>query len=293
MNSLGIQLTRRGTRAVLLAADGRVISAATVEGPQASAALGEAVRQAAGGEPFDAVAIAVDPADAVDVAPALTEFSGDQRFAGLHPVAAGAAAVAAEEWVGAARGARDAICLWIGEDVLAGILLDGKPWKGARGLAGSAAWLALNPVERQDYRKFGSLAAEVSHKGIARRLAWRIQAGDSSAVLERAGDLEAITAEHVFEGARTGDGVSISVVRDTAKYIGMAIANLASAIDPEIVVIGGPVASSGDLLIEAIRQECVRRLPPKMADGFRCEMSPLGVDGIAIGAVRLSTRPDA
>ena len=86
----------------------------------------------------------------------------------------------------------------------------------------------MNPVERQDYRRFGSLAAEVSSKGIARRLSWRIQAGDHSAVLERAGDLEAITSAHVFEGARGGDGVSISVVRDTAKYIGMAIANLAS-----------------------------------------------------------------
>jgi glucokinase len=180
------------------------------------------------------------------------------------------------------------VALWLGDRVLAGILLDGVPWLGARGLAGSAAWLALNPVERQDYRKFGSLAAEVSNKGIARRLSWRIQAGDHSAVLERAGDLDAITAWHVFEGARAGDGVAISVVRDTAKYIGMAIANLASAIDPEVVVLAGPVAAAGDLLLEPVRQECARRLPPRMADGFRCEISPLGEDAIAIGAARLA-----
>ena len=205
-----------------------------------------------------------------------------------HFCAPGEAAVAAEVWVGAARGARHAVCLVIGNRVLAGILLDGKPWSGAHGLAGCAAWLALNPVERQDYRKFGSLAAEVSNKGIARRLSWRIQAGDHSAVLERAGDLEAITAEHVFEGARTGDGVSISVVRDTAKYIGMAVANLAATVDPEVVVLGGTIAAAGDLLLEPVRQECARRLPPGMAEKIHIEISPLGDDGVAIGAARLA-----
>jgi glucokinase len=198
----------------------------------------------------------------------------------------GAAAILAESWIGAARGANDAICLVIGERVTAGILLGGRLWSGAHGRAGSAAWLALNPVERQDYRKFGSLAAEVSNKGIARRLSWRIQAGDHSAVLERAGDLESITAAHVFEGARTGDGVSISVVRDTAKYIGMAVANLAVALDPEVIVLSGAIAAAGDLLLEPVRQECARRLPPGMADQVRLEMSMLGEDGVAIGAAR-------
>jgi glucokinase len=267
-----------------------VISAATVDGPDLSAAVLEAINQASAGQRFETAAIASDASVSLDVAVATRGLQAEKRFDGVPVVSAGAAAVVAEEWVGAARGARHAICLWIGEEVLAGILLDGTPWAGAHGLAGSAAWLALNPVERQDYRKFGCLAAEVSNKGIARRLAWRIQAGDSSAVLERAGDLESITAAHVFDGARSGDGVSISVVRDTAKYIGMAVANLASAIDPEVVVIGGAVAAAADLLIEPVRQECARHLPPPMAERFRCEMSPLGVDGVAIGAVRLAAR---
>jgi glucokinase len=202
--------------------------------------------------------------------------------------APGAAAVAGEAWRGAASGAQHAICLWIGDRVLAGILLNGAPWLGAHGLAGAAGWLAINPVERQDYRKFGSLAAEVSDKGIARRLSWRIQAGDNSAVLERAGDLESITAAHVFDGARNGDGVATSVVRDTARYVGMAAANLVAAFDPEVIVLGGPMARAGDLLLEPSRQECLRRLPTAMADRLRFDVSPLAGDGIAIGAAALA-----
>lgn len=209
---------------------------------------------------------------------------------GLEPMMStpGVAAVIAEGWIGAARGARTAICLVIGHQVTAGILLDGKPWLGAHGRAGAAAWLTLNPVERQDYRQHGSLAAEVSSQGIARRLSWRIQAGDHSAVLERAGDLESITAAHVFEGARSGDGVSISVVRDTAKYIGMAVANLAVAIDPEVIVISGTAAAAADLMLDPVRQEFLRRLPPGLGERIRVEMSPLGDYGVAIGAARLA-----
>src|SRR4029453_6492758 len=132
------------------------------------------------------------------------------------------------------------------------------------------------------------LAAEISAKGIARRLSWRIQAGDRSRVLEAAGgSLEAITGAMVFDGAGDGDGVSISVIRDTAKYIGMAVATLAAAIDPEIVVISGTVAAA-DLMLDAVRQECTRRLPPTAMHDLRVEFSSLGVDAIAIGAARLA-----
>jgi glucokinase len=275
MQALGLDISDRKLRAVVLDEHGAIARRIRADAADAPSVLDGL----AGAGAFDAVGVSTDDGNHGIDHP-LVRYS--------HGCRPGAAAIVAESWIGAARGAQHAVCLSIGERVLAGILLDGQPWAGAHGLAGSAAWLAMNPVERQDYRKFGSLAAEVSNKGIARRLAWRIQAGDHSAVLERAGDLEAITAQHVFDGARAGDGVSISVVRDTAKYIGMAISNLASAIDPERLVLGGAVAAAGDLLLEPVRQECARRLPPALIEQFRLEISPLGDDDVAIGAARLA-----
>lgn len=282
---LGVDLGEYGARALLVDEHGTVLRRAERSGPDASRAAVEL---------FDgqtaAIGISRDP-DVQDLGPLDFAAESGSAFPVMLPptlTAPGPAAVMAEVWVGAARGATNAICLEVGDRVTAGILLDGKPWRGAHGRAGAAAWLALNPVERQDYRKFGSLAAEVSSKGIARRLSWRIQAGDHSAVLERAGDLESITAAHVFEGARTGDGVSISVVRDTAKYIGMAVANLVVSIDPDVIVISGAAAAASDLLLEPVRQECLRRLPPGQGEQIRIEMSPLGEDGVAIGAARLA-----
>ena len=126
-----------------------------------------------------------------------------------------------------------------------------RPFEGAHGLAGAAGWLALNPVEREDYRRLGCLEAEIGGSGIVRRLVWRLKAGDMSRVRDMAaGDMSAITVRQIFEAARAGDGVAISVVRDTARYIGMAIGNLVSVVDPDVVVLGGLIAEAADLLVE-------------------------------------------
>lgn len=279
MNILGLDMAERRAVGVVVDENGTVLRRGRREGADTSGA--DVIRELASGISIDVFGVSSDGAAEI---PSLKLREVPQPIY----VTPGTAAITAESWIGAARGLQHAVCLKIGERVLAGIMLNGQPWSGAHGLAGSAAWLALNPVERQDYRKFGSLAAEVSNKGIARRLSWRIQAGDHSAVLERAGDLESITSAHVFEGARTGDGVSISVVRDTAKYIGMAIANLASCVDPEMVVLSGDAATAGDLLFEPVRQEYVRRVPPGMAERVRFAISPLADDGVAIGAARLA-----
>jgi glucokinase len=279
MNSLGLDLSVRGyARAVVVDDAGGI--AARVDGEDAR----DAVHGATGRGAADVAGIA-SPVEQPDVTLAEPKV--------VIRCTPGAAAVAAEAWIGAAKGARHAVCLHVGEEVFAGLLLDGRPWSGAHNRAGAAAWLALNPVERQDYRRLGSLAAEVSSGGIARRLSWRIQAGDRSRVLEAAGgSVDAITGPMVFDGARDGDGVAISVIRDTAKYIGMAVATLAAAIDPEVVVISGTVAAA-DLMLDAVRQECTRRLPPDAMQDLRVEFSSLGPDAIAIGAARLALTASA
>ena len=201
--------------------------------------------------------------------------------------AAGTAAAIAEQWRGAARGVKQVISFSIAEHVTAGLLVDGKPWRGAHGLASSVGWLALNPVEREDYRRLGALEAEVAAAGIVRRFVWRIKSGDESSVSDQVkGDFSKIAAADVLQGARAGDGVAISVVRDTAKYIGMAVANLATMFDPEVIVLGGIIASSGDIMLEAIRTETSRRLMPEQNDQVRIELSTLGDDAVAIGAAR-------
>ena len=101
------------------------------------------------------------------------------------------------------------------------------------------------------------------------------------------GDRSAITVEHLLEAARQNDGVSFSVVRDTAKYLGMAAANLVAVTDPEVLVVGGIMASAADLFLEPLRVEIGRRLPPVMMEALTIAPAALGADAAAIGAARL------
>jgi glucokinase len=90
----------------------------------------------------------------------------------------------------------------------------------------------------------------------------------------------------VLAAARAGDGVSISVMRDTAKYLGMAAANLVLVVDPAMLVLGGIMADAADLLLEPVRTEIGRRLPRSMTDALAIATATLGVDAAAIGAAR-------
>jgi glucokinase len=100
------------------------------------------------------------------------------------------------------------------------------------------------------------------------------------------GDLGRITLDHVLDAARDRDGVSVSVIRDTAKYLGMAAANLVAVGDPQMLVLGGIMASAADLLLDPIRAELAHRLPGPMNDALMVSTATLDADAAAIGAAR-------
>jgi hypothetical protein len=289
--ALGLELRDGSAAAVAVDDAGAVVARALVGGiemPVAAAEAVDAVVRAAGAGPLGIAANYVDPAAASAVIAALKQhYAGPFIEDGAMPT--GTAAAVGEAWTGASHAVRDSVYLAVSDHVVGGMVRDGAPVVGASRRATAIAWLALNPVEREDYRKIGCLEAEVAAAGIVRRLIWRIKAGDRSRVVDTVGgDLSAITAEHVLAAARDGDGVSISVMRDTAKYLGMAAANLVVIADPEMLVIGGIMATASDLLLEPIRSELNRRLPRPTLDGLTIAPARLGVDAAAIGAARVA-----
>jgi predicted NBD/HSP70 family sugar kinase len=291
---VGLELEDDRATAVALDETGRVVGRAQVAskdvGSAASSALDGASAAIGGGQNATVGVAAVNP-ESPEIQAALRALARRVagRFVDEGAVHSGAAAAVAETWIGAARGARDVVLFAVADHTTAGVVRDGAPLTGAHRRAASVGWLALNPVEREDYRKAGCLEAEVAAAGIVRRTVWRIKAGDHSRVQDRVdGDLGSITVAHVLDAARQGDGVAISVVRDTAKYVGMAAANLVVVIDPGVLVLGGIMASAADLLLELVRTEIARRLSPAMMQALTIVPAALGGDGAAIGAAKLA-----
>jgi glucokinase len=289
----GLELA--GARAIAVRVDDAGTVQARADVPAADTDLASAAARALaaiappdGAEQVVGVAAPVPDAPAVAAALAAVAPGVSGPFVERGAAASGTAAAVAEAWIGAARGAEQVAYFACGEHTIGGLVRRGVPVRGAHGRASSMAWLSLNPVEREDYRKTGCLEAEAAAAGIVRRLVWRIKSGDRSRIQDAVGgDFSAITVAHVLDGARQNDGVSISVIRDTAKYLGMAAANLVVIADPEVLVLGGIMASAADLLLDPLRTEIARRLPKAMMDALRIEVGALGDDAPAIGAARL------
>jgi len=289
---LGVDVSDAIARLAVVSSDGEVVARGIVA-PNRAASIKDAAKKAiAGAGTLTAIAVALPSAgDEVPEELAAALSGVVSKAPPIKAIAAGTAAAIAEHRIGEAVGASQMITFSIAEHVTAGVVINGKPWRGAHGLASSVGWMALNPVEREDYRRFGGLEAEVASAGIVRRFVWRIKSGDRSKVADQVkDDFAKITAADILQGARSGDGVSISVVRDTAKYIGMAVANLATMFDPEIIVLGGIIASSGDIMMDAIRVETTRRLLPQQAEQVKVVLSSLGDEAVSIGAALASAR---
>jgi glucokinase len=179
-----------------------------------------------------------------------------------------AAYVLGEQWLGAARGLTDVIFLAVGTGIGAGIITGGRLCRGAGDIAGAVGWFVLDRSRKEIYKQIGCFEAEAAGPGVARR------AG-------------AKTAEEVVAAARRGDAAALANLGETARLLGMGVANLISAFNPQMVVLGGGLMQAGDLLLEPLRSEMLQWAQPFAAKQVRIELSRLGEDAGLLGAARL------
>lgn len=171
---------------------------------------------------------------------------------------------------GHGRDVSEFVYLWIGTGIGIGIVLGGELYRGAHGAAGEIAYLPVGASDPHD--------PATHRRGTFEEAA----AGDAIVRLARGvGMPEPLTAERVFQAARRGDARAAGVVAEEARRLALGIATITPVLDPELVVLGGGVARSADLLLEPLERE-LRSLSPL---GPRVVASTLGNDAVLHGAV--------
>ena len=170
-------------------------------------------------------------------------------------------AMLGEHWRGAAQGADSAVCFTIGTGIGGGVILGGQLVHGASDVAGEIGHITIEVNGRRcGCGNDGCLEAYASGPAIARRAVEAIEAGAASSMVDRVhGQLDQITAQTVFEAVAAGDALAEELVRDTARYLGVGIANLLNILNPEVVVVCGGVTKAGDHLFVPLRREVARR----------------------------------
>ena len=193
-----------------------------------------------------------------------------------------------ESWRGAGQEVSNLVCISIGTGIGAGIIIDGELYRGATEAAGEVGYLVPSESHLgRTYDQFGCLESLAAGPGIARRAVQAIRQGTKTAILDLAsGDEGAIAAEHVFEAARQGDSLAQEIMAETVKYLSIAVSSVASILNPEMIIIDGAMARSGDLLLEPIK-EMIGGVVPVMP---QLVLSQLDDDPVVMGAIALALR---
>ncbi len=188
-------------------------------------------------------------------------------------------AVLGESWRGVARGHRNVVFIAIGAGIGAGILLNGELYRGSTHAAGEVGYMLLDPKAiREEFRELGFLEMRASGPALAaraRQLMGRSRARDAKAV---------------FEAARRGNETARQLVEDVTAYLSAAAANVATLLDPEMIVLGGGMSLAGELLAEPIREAIERTVPAKTAVVVSALEDRAQLYGAVFSALRLVER---
>lgn len=191
-----------------------------------------------------------------------------------------------EWWLGAARGAKHVVGLTLGTGIGGGLILDGRLYHGISDVAGELGHVTIDGDGRRcGCGNYGCLEAYASGPAIALRAREALAGGEPSTLATLVGgEIDRITAATVYKAAQDGDSLAVNVVRDTARFLGIGVANLLNIFNPEVVVLAGGVTLAGDALFEPMRAEVRRRAFKPAVDACRIVPGTLENAGV-IGAV--------
>jgi len=179
---------------------------------------------------------------------------------------------------GAGKGVSSLVCISVGTGIGAGIVIDRSIYRGYNQSAGEVGYLPPG-IEYlgQACDRFGALESLASGSGIVDR---------SRRLLQKQGSPDPgaeFSAQDVFNAARRSERWACQIVEETVDYLSMAVASVSVLLDPELIVLGGGVARSADILIEPVRQR-LQGLVPSLP---RILQSPLEYRAAVMGAIML------
>jgi predicted NBD/HSP70 family sugar kinase len=135
-----------------------------------------------------------------------------------------------------------------------GILIDGKVYYGKSGFGGEMGHIPIfnNEIICHCGKK-GCLETEASGWALLRLFKDRIAAGSTSQLLKKKKQLEDIRLDDLIEGARNEDTLCIELIAEVGEKIGRGLAILINIFNPELVILGGTLAETGDYVRLPIR----------------------------------------
>jgi glucokinase-like ROK family protein len=194
-----------------------------------------------------------------------------------------------EFYFGVARGINNFIYLSAGAGLGAGIMIDGKLFRGSRGYATEVGHMIVDPNgEVCGCGKRGCWETLVGPRAVIRRFKQTLRQGVPSTVLHMTEDqLDQLTFESIANAALQGDAAALKAMQAVGISLGVGIANLINIFNPQMVVLGGELAYASKILLPLIEEIAAANAMTITYEGVKITTSAYGADGCVIGAAAL------
>ncbi len=205
------------------------------------------------------------------------------------------AAAWGERCFGAGQGVNNLVCFTLGTGIGGGIIIDGKIYHGSNyGAAELGHMTVSKDGPRCNCGNYGCLEAYSSATGIKNRIKKRIKEGIKSKFLSFDNEelFESLRLKLIFETARKGDKLTKDIVEEAISYLGIAIANIANILNPEMVVLVGGITNEGDKLLIPLRRKVKRRAFYSNYKSLKIVIGKLGGNAGVLGAAALLWIPN-
>ncbi|MCA1063386.1 ROK family glucokinase [Rossellomorea sp. AcN35-11] len=195
-----------------------------------------------------------------------------------------------EMWKGAGDGGKDIVCVTLGTGVGGGVIANGDIVHGVKGAGGEIGHITVVPEGgfQCNCGKTGCLETVASATGVVRLANEKLDASVQTSVLHGIRESNgAVSAKDIFDAAREHDELALEVINQLAFYLGLSLANLGNALNPEKIVIGGGVSKAGDSLLGPVVKYFEQFAFPTVRTSTSLSIATLGNDAGVIGAAWL------
>lgn len=196
-----------------------------------------------------------------------------------------------EDWLGAARDAKNVVGLFLGTGLGGGIIVDGKLYTGNRGFGAELGHMIIDingPMCTCGNK--GCIEAMVGRWAIERDIQKAVKNGQKTILTELAGgNLNQIKSKILRKALKQADPLVTEIMTRVSEVFGKGCLSLLHTFDPEVFVLGGGVIEAcGDFIIPRVKKILKKDPFMKYNDDFQVVQSVLGDDAITLGAVALT-----
>ncbi len=186
---------------------------------------------------------------------------------------------------GAARGSESCLYVFLGSGVGSAVYLNGRPYIGQSGMAGEVGHVVVD--ENGPWCTCGNrgcLEVVASSSAVLAQVRARLAEAQTISQLTDAYHHNRLTLATLFEAAKADDKLAYQILNETGVQVGRVLAIALNLLDPELVVIGGPLVQDGGILVDAVRREVKMRALPHISRTLRIEVDDQGAMAGARGA---------